>query len=184
MCCGWALAGCDFVSVQGLKASMVMETLPSMLQASPSLVAGIARVWSGDREAVKLVTPTLRRLVRLCAENYADQPRARKATVAKLKEVDESVLLRAAWTGAYWSMQEIAGDLADFGFTASSSVDAKVLEPTQLAKAPVLKAKPPPVLCSADVEAKLVRSKYFGGDAGSSRSPAEAICSLGWSGAR
>jgi hypothetical protein len=185
MCCGWALAGCDFVSVGGLKASMIMETLPSMLQASPTLVAGFARVWSGDREAVKLVTPALRRLVRLCAENYAEQPRARKATVAKLKEVDESVLLRGAWTGAYWSMNEIAGDLADFGFTASSSVDAKVLEPTQLAKASVLKAKPPPVLCSADVGAKMVRSKYFGGDGdSSSRSPAEAICELGWPGAR
>ena len=182
MCAGWALAGCDFVKLAGLKASMVMETLPSMLKASPELVHRFSSAWSDDRDAVKQVTPVLRRLVLLCAGNYADQPRARKATVETMRNHDELTLKRAAWVMSYWSMHEFAGDLSDFGFTPLSDAP----EPAALGVAPAgspwaatppkapkapkagkAAEPPPPILCSDDMDVGApssephVRSKYF-----------------------
>lgn len=174
MCTGWILAGCDFCKVPGLKASMVMDSLPSMIQASPQLVRGFAAAWSGDRDAVKLVTPVLRRLVQLCAGNYEAQPRSRKATVESMRTHDELTLLRAAWVSSYWHQHEFRGDLGDFGFTAIYDGQLLGIEPKQLDRAPTIggKAKmplpPPTILCSGDlngtamsVDGPRVVSKYF-----------------------
>ena len=118
MCAGWALAGCDFCQVKGLKADMVMDALPSLLKQAPQLVESMAVAWSGNRDATKQVTAALRRLVMLCAGNYESQARSRKATVASMREHDEQTLLKASWVASYWSQQEFTGDLTDFGFTA------------------------------------------------------------------
>jgi hypothetical protein len=134
LCAGWALAGCDFVALSGLKADMVLEAMPSLLRTAPHLVELMENTWSGGRDAAKQVTPALKRLVHLCAGNYEDQPRSRKATVASMRNHDKSFLLRAAWVASYWSMHEFTGSLQDFGFTycggtAASRDLAAVVEP-------------------------------------------------------
>jgi hypothetical protein len=134
LCAGWALAGCDFVALRGLKADMVLEAMPSLLRTAPQLVDLMENTWSGDRDAAKEVLPALKRLVLLCAVNYEDQPRARKATVEAMRNHDKASLLRAAWVASYWSMHEFAGSLHDFGFTycggAAASRDlAAAVEP-------------------------------------------------------
>ena len=116
LCAGWALAGCDFVSLTGLKADMVLDAMPSLLHTAPGMVDLMENSWSGDREAAKLVLPALRRLVLLCAGNYGDTPRARKTTVEAMRNHDTELLLRAAWVASYWSNCEFAGSLQDFGF--------------------------------------------------------------------
>merc|ERR1712086_1240465 len=118
MCAGWALAGCDFCNITGLKASLVMDAMPSYLKTAKDLSQLMNNSWSGDREASKSVLPALRRLVLMCAGSYSDQPRARKKTVEELRNHDKFTLLRGAWVMAYWSRVEFAGNLADFGFTA------------------------------------------------------------------
>jgi hypothetical protein len=173
MCAGWALSGCDFVKLPGLKASMVMDALPSMLKASPGLVDSFASAWSGDRTAIKSVTPVLKRLVLLCAGNYEEEPRARKATVASMREHDHRTLLRAAWVMSYWHLNEMKGDLSDFGFGPVYQGQVFGVEPEGVAKAPRLKASKAravdalasaPVLCSTDLSA----FEYGAGEAGSS----------------
>jgi hypothetical protein len=119
---GWALAGSDFVSVGGLRADLVTDAMPALLRTAPRLLALMRYAWCGERRDVAKMVPALKRLVYLCAENYADTPRARKAAVASMKEVgwggQNEPLLRAAWLAAYWSGCEIKGDLCEFGFSA------------------------------------------------------------------
>lgn len=123
MAAGWALAGCDFVRVPGLTAAMVFDAMPSYLSTAPELVDLVTQAWSGDRARVKEMTPAFRRLLLLCAGNYEDQPRARKATVAKMREYDAEALLRASWTVSYWNQCEFTGALRDFGFSMCVSKD-------------------------------------------------------------
>ena len=174
MCAGWALAGCDFVKLPGLKASMVMDALPSMIKASPKLVDSFCSAWSGDRTEIKSVTPVLKRLVLLCAGNYEEEPRARKATVASMREHDQRTLLRAAWTMSYWSLNEMSGNLSDFGFGPVYDGQVFHCDPDGVAKAPKLKtakakavdasASAAAVLCSSD----LTTFAHVPGEAGSS----------------
>jgi len=171
MCAGWALAGCDFCQVKGLKADMVMDALPSLLKTAPQLVETMELVWSGDRAAAKQVTGALRRLVLLCAGNYEDQPRSRKATVSNMREHDNLTLLRAAWVASYWSQQEFTGDLTDFGFTAIYD-GALVVPPTGPMPKEPKPPKPKPVKPATVAEpeqgvdpvGRVVVSKYFAND--------------------
>ena len=174
MCAGWALAGCDFCKVAGLRADMVMDALPGYLNTAKELTPLMANSWSGDRDAAKNIEPALRRLVMLCAGNYADQPRSRKATAENMRQHDRLALLRAAWVTAYWSNVEFCGDLSDFGFTAiydgQFKYNAEPLKPEPAAKkprkqpaAPVEPAalEEPVALEEPDPQQERVVSKYF-----------------------
>tara|TARA_Y100000768_G_scaffold255360_1_gene194070 strand:- start:9816 stop:11237 length:1422 start_codon:yes stop_codon:yes gene_type:complete len=125
MVSGWALSGCDFTEVKGLNAKLIFDALPSFVKTAPKHLALMEHAWSGNREDIKAMVPALKRLVLLCAGNYSDQPRSRKATAQSLRDVGEgnalTPLLRAAWVTSYWSNNEQRGDLSDFGFYPLSS---------------------------------------------------------------
>lgn len=144
MTAGWALAGCDFVRVPGLNAAMVFDALPGYIKTAAPLVALMAKTWSGERRCVAQVRPALRRLVMLCASNYEDKPRARKASVAGMRDHSDDQLLRAAWTAAYWNQREIQGDLSEFGFAAclSSGLGKRSDRAAAQAKPAAAEAKP------------------------------------------
>lgn len=183
MCAGWALAGCDFCKVAGLNADMVMQALPSYLHTAPGLLGLMPRAWSGDREAAKGITDALRRLVLLCAGNYGDQPRARKATVENMRNHDNLTLLRACWTTAYWSKHEFRGDLSDFGFTAIYDGQYSAAKAPKKQKAE--EAKEPKEL-NQDEPPPSVVSKYFSKDARAQdrvekRGTIRALSELAWS---
>ena len=126
MCAGWAICGCDFVSLPGMNAALVMNALPSYVKTAPELLDLMERCWSGDREATLSAVKALRRLVLMCAGDYAEAPRARKATVEKMRNYDSTVLQRAAWVISYWSHHEHSGSLHEFGFSgATSSVETQ-----------------------------------------------------------
>ena len=125
MVTGWALSGCDFTSVKGLNANMIFDAVPSFVKTAPACLALMENAWGGSREDVMAIVPALKRLVLLCAGNYSDQPRSRKATVQYLREVGQGIvtepLLRAAWVASYWSNNEQKGNLSDFGFCTLTS---------------------------------------------------------------
>ena len=169
MAAGWALAGCDFVRVPGLNARMVFEAVPSYLKTAKDLLALMPDSWSHDRNRVRLVLPALRRLLLLCASNYAEEHRARKASVTSMREHTHDQLLRAAWTAAYWNQHEITGALDEFGFTAcclssgvASSADA-VPAASAGAFAASMRAEPQATLSAgADAEATIRSFAWHG----------------------
>ena len=135
----WALCGCDFVRLKGLRADVVLDVLPELLH-SP-LVESADWVLEGDGSDVRnaLVRP-LQRILSACAQRLHSMPRmarqaAQVATAAQVRPTDPA-LLRAAWTTAYWSLNELH-DLAAFGFplaevegvvSSTSDVDEAVRE--------------------------------------------------------
>ena len=121
MCAGWSLCGCDFVALPGMNAALVMDALPSYLQTAPELLDLMEHTWSGDRCSTLSATDALRRLVLLCASHYEDAPRARKATVGKMRNYDVTVLQRAVWVASYWHHCEFAGAMHEFGFAGATS---------------------------------------------------------------
>lgn len=121
MCAGWSLCGCDFVAMPGLNAGLVMSVLPSLLNTAPELLDLMEHTWCGDRERTLLATNALRRLVLLCASELSERPRARKATVEKMRNHDSSVLQRATWVTSYWNHHEFSGAMNEFGFGGATS---------------------------------------------------------------
>lgn len=149
MAAGWALAGSDFVKQAGLNARLVFEAVPAMIKASPQLVDLMQHSWGDSRDGAKLVQPALRRLLLLCASNYSEQKRARKATVESLRNHQTDVLLRAAFVTAYWQGVEHTGSLDDFGFSGpASSADAVFVAATIKACADPAPREPPPKVVS------------------------------------
>lgn len=123
MCAGWSLCGCDFVALAGMNAELVLSVLPSLLKTAPELVDLMEYTWSGDRGSTLSSTKALRRLVLLCAGELAERPRARKATVDKMRNYDEDVLKRAAWVTSYWQHCEFVGAMHQFGFAGATCSD-------------------------------------------------------------
>ena len=107
-----------------MNAAMVFDAMPGLVKTAPDLLKLMHKCWSSDRAITQQLTPALHRLLLLCASNYAEQPRARKASVKSIREHEHEALLRAAWTVAYWNQCEHAGNLSDFGFSAClASID-------------------------------------------------------------
>lgn len=117
MVSGWVLSGCDFCKLGGgLNSRLVNESMPGFLATAGHLCPLAQGAWSNERSAAMAMVPAIRRLVALCAGNYSDQPRARKASIEKMLNCDKNTLLRAAWVVAYWSDKEHVDDLLEFGF--------------------------------------------------------------------
>lgn len=149
MAAGWAMSGSDFVKTPGLHARMVFEAVPAMLATCPRLVELMQHSWGDSREGAKLVQPALRRLLLLCAGNYAETKRARKKTIEGLRNYEPDVLLRACWTVAYWCGEEHTGSLEDFGFSEpASSADAVFAAAAIKACTDPMPWEPPPKVVS------------------------------------
>ena len=127
---------------------MVFEAVPAMLATCPRLIELMQHSWNDSRQGAKLVQPALRRLLLLCAGNYAEQKRARKATIEGLRNYESDVLLRACWVCAYWQGVEHTGSLDDFGFSVAPacSADAVVSATIKACADPAPWAAPPKVL--------------------------------------
>lgn len=118
---GWALAGCDFVELKGLRADVVLDSLPALMTKHPEVLARMSAAWGHDREAAVEMTRALAHLLNRCS-GWMHGLRGIKMDavqrVAQAEQEEPDVLLRAAWTVCYWSGTEWRGPLDDFGFTA------------------------------------------------------------------
>ena len=72
------------------------------------------RAWEHDAEAAWKVAAALREFASACSERLARMPRMGRQAKS-VGEAEEAVLLRAAWTLAYWCGNEYA-DVHRFGF--------------------------------------------------------------------
>lgn len=119
---GWALAGCDYAEVKGLRADFVFEAVGPIVRNYPEMAQAMSAAWSGDRVATLDMVYTLRRIVLMCAAAYGERKGARKAAIADMQNVDEAPLQRAAWTIAYWCGVEHKENLEDFSFVSPNRV--------------------------------------------------------------
>jgi hypothetical protein len=112
---GWALGGCDFTGVPGFTAEMAFDVVPALARTMRDEL-NVMDDARGERSQVGNTSGMLRKVVFLGASSYAERPRSKRSVIEKLHAVESAPLLRASWCLSYWSLNEIKGDLTEFGF--------------------------------------------------------------------
>ena len=90
---GWAMCGCDFLKVKGMRADVVMEVALSLKEAPREM----RMAWSGYGGMLS----SLRSFTGKCSEKLATMPRMKRQSLL-VQNVEDDLLLRAAWTVSYW----------------------------------------------------------------------------------
>lgn len=116
MCAGWALCGCDFVEVRGMRSDVVFDCMPNVVKTIPDAVENTKNAWSGKREFVERLHQPIRALAMACASKLLDIPRIKKDHVPSVRNLDDVVVRRTAWLLCYWNSCEFKGAMEEFGF--------------------------------------------------------------------
>lgn len=116
MCAGWALCGCDFVQVKGMRSDVVFDSIPGVVKTIPDAVEHIKNAWSGRRECVESLHQPIRALAVACASRLLEIPRIKKDIVPSVRNLDDMAVRRTAWLMCYWNSCEFKGRMDEFGF--------------------------------------------------------------------
>lgn len=119
---GWALAGCDFVSLKGMRSDYVFDAMPIVAKTIPSAIEAAKLAWTGVREDVFTLEMPIRALAMTCASKLAERAR-KKDVLPSVRDPDQNILLRTAWLMSYWCGSEFKGDMHEFGFVMPFSSD-------------------------------------------------------------
>lgn len=115
---GFALSGCDFVECKGLRADFVLDGIREVVRFHTDEVESMQYAFNGDRVSMAMLRKPIKTLMSVCASKMSETPRMKKSADA-VRNVDDVALSRASWVAAYWSGNEIVGDLHEFGFFPS-----------------------------------------------------------------
>lgn len=114
---GWAVAGCDFVSLKGARASVNLDAAAKMVRRNPEALRRMEAAWSGEKGATLDMQAVVHSLLRE-AGSLLEQNKRLKKSAASVACPPSDVLRRTAWTVAYWCGCEFKTGLdADFGFS-------------------------------------------------------------------
>ena len=117
---GWGLCGCDFVEVKGMQAEMVFNAIKSVLYDRSDLVESMKAAWCTEIQpnytTFEMMANKIRKLTETCGNDMRGARRARNETITRLLNVDEALIRRACWLGAYWSGVEHKDNMTQFGF--------------------------------------------------------------------
>lgn len=122
LACGWALCGCDFCELKGMRSDVVWDATVQIAQTHRRSLQDMDGVFSLSRstpdvetaEARAAIVGVVRRLVSLATAKLEKMPRMQRAC-ASAKLADEKGLKRAAWCAVYWAGLE-RKDLELWGF--------------------------------------------------------------------
>ena len=112
-----ALSGCDFVHASGARFDHFFHCVGEFARAEPHALKTFSRVLTASNASE--VRDAASGLTRLCvhASMNVEQKGKRYAKQAKqIAEVDAQSVMKAVWTAAYWSQNEIPTTDAEFGF--------------------------------------------------------------------
>jgi len=132
---GWALCGCDFVHLKGIRSDVVWSSMKLLCKREKSTLERMDSIYSlsstDDDDAVshgrRLITGAVSRLAELCTDELSEMPRMQRACasarealgpLSKFAVVGQppcTEVLKAAWTTLYWSGLERT-DLTEWGF--------------------------------------------------------------------
>jgi hypothetical protein len=122
MAAGWATAGCDFLSLKGMRSDLVFDAMPVVVKTIPEALESIKFCFTGKREDMDKTHQAIRALAMTCASKLMDIPRVKKDVLPSIRNPDDMIVRRAAWTAAYWNSIEHKGAMDEFGFFASHSL--------------------------------------------------------------
>ena len=120
---GWAMAGCDFVSLRGLHADAAWDAASRVATKSPAILGAMEGVWSGSADAalgaVRACSALLEEVGSLKSQSKRGRCSAAAAATATSPTEEEvrTALRRAVWTVSYWCGCEFSDKIeSKFGF--------------------------------------------------------------------
>ena len=117
LCAGWALSGGDFCQVQGLRADVILDTVPAIMHRHPHILAKMSAAWENNREKAFEMVKALVMLLGKSA-TWMETENCTLESVGNVRhaaEKEDVELYKAAWTICYWSGQEYVENLSEFG---------------------------------------------------------------------
>ena len=133
----WSLCGCDFIHPFGMRVRQAENAVLTVLRGREARRAldAIATVWSDSSAAPAAATATASELVEAPAvkilqhiaeltsremRSASECKRVREATLTRVGDPGDAVLLRAYWVASYWN-EVLHRNAAAFGFGLSSA---------------------------------------------------------------
>ena len=133
----WSLCGCDFIHPFGMRVKQAESAVLTVLRGREARRAldAMATVWSDSSAAPTAATATACELVEAPAvkilqyiaeltaremRSAAECRRVREATLTRVGDPGDAVLLRALWVASYWN-NVLHRNAAAFGFGLSSA---------------------------------------------------------------
>ena len=122
LACGWALCGCDFCHLKGMRSDAVWAAMCTICTKERKLLRRMCPVWELTRASTEAelkegrleLCACIKRMVDLSIAKLGELPRMKRAeNSAKL--ADASDYKRAAWCALYWGGLERT-DLDNWGF--------------------------------------------------------------------
>jgi hypothetical protein len=113
---GWALCGCDFTELKGMRSDLVFDAIPVVAKTAPQAIEAAKFAWTGNRDDVFKLDMPIRALSMHCASLLSELPRVKKNVVPSIRNPDDWIVRRTAWVMSYWNSVEFSGNMEDFGF--------------------------------------------------------------------
>ena len=119
---GWALGGCDFVRLAGLRADVVMETVVEIAQTEPESLRQMDAAFSLTRASTPYevavgradMASAVEQLLEIAAVKLGEMPRMQRAC-ASVKAAEDDVVAKASWVVCYWCGLEFT-EIEEWGF--------------------------------------------------------------------
>lgn len=118
---GWSICGCDFVEMRGMRSDVVFDSISEVVKTRGDSLSKMQHAWSGDRETLTFTHQPLKDLFTTCGTRLLDVRMSNKNTIDDLRQPNELILNRVAWTVAYWNSCEFRGNMHEFGFVPTHS---------------------------------------------------------------
>ena len=122
MCIGWAMGGCDFMCLKGLRSDVVFDCVPLIVNTMPSVIEQMKLAFTGNRADALLLKSPLVELSKTCASKLCEMPRNVRLDISSIRHPDDIILSRACWLSCYWNGIEHTENMGEFGFFTPSSL--------------------------------------------------------------
>jgi hypothetical protein len=125
LCVGWALCGCDFVRLKGMRSDVVFDAVEGICEDPGHCLERMAPVMELRRASPHSEVLAARRgmaesvleLIDSCVTRLASMPRLKRAS-ASASEKEHWHVLRGVWCVLYWSGLEFT-DIESWGFQST-----------------------------------------------------------------
>jgi hypothetical protein len=116
MVAGWAMCGCDFVELKGMRSDVVFDAIPEIVKTRTDSVEKMKHAWTGQRADLPETHLPMKELLIACASRLMDIPRISKKNIPSIRSPNEMVLRQTSWLASYWNGVEHSGSMEDFGY--------------------------------------------------------------------
>jgi hypothetical protein len=118
---GLAAAGCDYIVLPNMRADVLFDACTDVVRNCPDALNLVENAWitNGSVDVAAMSRP-FSLLLKASASRILEKPRARKEKIDNILHPSDMLLARMSFVTSYWCLNEVKGDLTEYGFTTTS----------------------------------------------------------------